>query len=90
MRLLLPWGSEARAVRQQRRLRRERVENAPDMSVKVTIERRQSGITTSSISGVGVDLAAALWAARGRAKNLFSEIGDHLARFPGEDPEQAQ
>lgn len=84
-----PWSSEARTVRQQRRLRRERAENTPDMSVKVTIERRIGGVTTSSISGIGVDLAAALWAARGRATNLVREIGDHLARFPAEDQEQA-
>jgi hypothetical protein len=58
------------------------------MSVKVTIERRQGSLVTSQISGVGVDLAAALWNARGRAGTLFREVGEHLARFPAEETDQ--
>jgi hypothetical protein len=77
----VPWSREAQVVRQQRKLRRERVASTPDMSVRVTIERRYGGTVTSTISGVGVDLTAALWNARGRAGSMFREVGDHLERL---------
>jgi hypothetical protein len=74
-----------RVVREQETLRQERLATTPAMSVKVTIERRQGLVVTSTISGVGPDLAAALWSARGRAANMVKEIGGHLERFPAEE-----
>jgi len=56
------------------------------MSVRVTIERRQGRLVMSSISGVGVDVTAALWNAHGRAANILKEIGEHLAQLEETEP----
>jgi hypothetical protein len=78
-------NAAARVAREQGKLRKKRAAAAPAMSVKVTIERRQGTITTSTISGTGPDLAAALWNARSRASNMASTITDLLdGLLPGE------